>query len=232
MLSDLRHLGVHEGDTLMLHASMRAVGGRAEDLLAALEQAVGPSGHLLMLLYSDEDDPLDLDRSPCSPDLGVLAEVFRTRGGVVVNRHPVARMGALGPQAGALVGDPPLHDYYGPGSPLERLLQCGGKVLRLGADRNTVTLVHYAEYLADVPDKRRTTHTVDVVGLGEFEVSCLEDSDGIRPYEGEDYFAVLLDAYLAAGTAQTGPVGGCTAELLDARGLVAFAVQWLETKLA
>ena len=192
---------------------------------------MGPSGHLLMNVYSDEDDPFDLDLSPCSPDLGVLAEVFRSAHGVVVNRHPVARMGALGPYASALVGDPPLHDYYGPNSPLQRLVEGGGRVLRLGADRNTVTLVHYAEYLADVPDKRRTTHTVDVVGAGAFEVSCLDDSNGVRPYEGEDYFAVLLDAYLATGSARTGPVGGCTAELIDARGLLTFAVAWLEANL-
>ena len=33
--------------------------------------------------------------------------------------------------------------HYGPGSPLERFLHAGGRVLRLGADLDTVTLLHY-----------------------------------------------------------------------------------------
>ena len=53
------------------------------------------------------------------------------------------------------MADVPWDDYYGAGSPLERFVAAGGRVLRLGADDDTVTLIHYAEYLAPIADKRR-----------------------------------------------------------------------------
>ena len=53
---------------------------------------------------------------------------------------PKAALRARGRLAGEFVRDVPWHDYYGPGSPLARLVEAGGKVLRLGADANTVTL--------------------------------------------------------------------------------------------
>ncbi len=227
-------LGVLPGDTLMVHASMRAVGGRAEDLLAALQAAVAPEGHLLMLICSPAGAPFVGDASPAWSELGALAEVFRRAPGVVLNRHPVARFGAWGPDAAALVETPPLHDYYGPGSPLDRLLTWDGRVLRLGADEDCVTLLHHAEYLAEVPDKRRTTHTVLVLSYGiaqTITVRCLDDSAGIRDWPGEDYFASILRAFLATGGARTGPVGGATAELLDAPELVDFGVTWMEREL-
>lgn len=232
LLSQLRALGVRTGDTLMLHASMRAVGTRAEVLLDALEEAVGSDGALLMLICGPEEGPFDPAASPAWDELGVLSEVFRTRPGVVLNDHPVARMGAWGRSAEALVRDPPLDDYYGPGSPLERLVAAGGRVLRLGADRDTVTLFHLAEYRARVPHKRRRSWEVEVLRDGVIEVvrgSCLDDDDGIRPYgEGEDYFPALLEVVTAGGPARSGTVGGARAELLEAGPALALAVRWLE----
>jgi alkanesulfonate monooxygenase SsuD/methylene tetrahydromethanopterin reductase-like flavin-dependent oxidoreductase (luciferase family) len=114
-----------------------------------------------------------------------------------------------------LLDDLPWDDYYGPGSVLARVVERRGKVLRLGADLDTVTLLHYAEYLAPVADKRRVrrTHRIrvghDVV---ERVVECLDDSNGIVDHPGEDYFAQLLRAYLATGRASTGTFGHATAE--------------------
>lgn len=218
----------------MVHASMRKVGGRAEDLVAALQAAVTERGRLLMLLCGEEGRPFDAE-SRAWGELGVLSEVFRRTPGVVANAHPIARFGAWGADAAALVDDPPQDDYYGPGSPLERLVQAGGKVLRLGADRDTLTLFHYAEYVARVADKRRVAHEVLVAGDPEarlLTIRCLDDSEGIADWPGEDYFAHVLTAYLAAGRAHTGPVGGCAAELLDARDAVAYMVGWLERTFA
>ena len=47
LVADLRRLGVVEGDLLMVHASLRAIGpvlGGADGVIDALEVAVGPSG--------------------------------------------------------------------------------------------------------------------------------------------------------------------------------------------
>gem|GEM_PF-1951186 len=159
LIAQLRSLGVGEDDIVMIHASMRRVGpveGGAAGLIEALKAAVGPGGTLLMVLSADEDEPFHALRSPVDvEEMGILAEVFRTYPGVSVNDHPADRFAALGPRASYLLEPTPLHDYHGPGSVLERLTQSAGKVLRLGANADTVTLTHYAEYLADVPNKVR-----------------------------------------------------------------------------
>ena len=219
---------------------MRRIGeveGRAEGVVRALDAAVGADGTVLMNLGAREDAGVAFDylRTPADPDNGILAEVFRRLPGTLVNNHPDARFGARGKLAHQLLEALPWDDYYGPGSVLERLLQARGKVLRLGADPETVTLLHYAEYLAPVDNKRRVTRQHLVLGVqGQPEVrtvECLDDSSGIVDYPGEDYFGVILREYLATGAASQGPVGGASSELIDAQDLVDFSVKWMAQNL-
>src|SRR5262249_23171334 len=138
-------------------------------------------------------------------DVGVLAEVFRTSAGTVVSDHPEGRFGARGRLAPELTADVPWHDYYGPDSPLDRFVQFGGRVLRLGADVETVTLLHWAEYLAPIVEKRRVRRHRLVRGDGGAPevrlVDTLDDSDGIAEYDGveEDEFGVILREFLDSG---------------------------------
>jgi aminoglycoside N3'-acetyltransferase len=237
LAADLRRLGVADGDLVMVHASLRAVGavhGDADVVLDGLLAAVGPDGTLLMTLGARDDTPFDHLITPADPDVGVLAEVFRTRPGTLVTDHPEGRFGASGRLASTLVDEVPWDDYYGPGSPLERLVQAGGRVLRLGADLDTVTLLHYAEYLAPISSKRRVRRHPVVAGADgpvRRTVECLDDSNGIVDYPGEDYFAVIVRHYLATGRAAVGTVGGATSELIDAADLVEFAVAWMAENL-
>ena len=53
-------------------------------------------------------------------------------------------MAAVGAQAEWLTRDHPSDYGYGPGSPLAKLVESGGKVLMLGAPLDTITLLHYA----------------------------------------------------------------------------------------
>jgi aminoglycoside N3'-acetyltransferase len=124
----------------------------------------------------------------------------------------------------------PWDDYYGPTSPLERFVQLEGRVLRLGADLDTVTLLHYAEYLAPIANKRRVRRHRMVAtdtGLEMRVVASLDDSGGIVDWEGEDYFTLILREYLTTGEAETGAVGDAMSELIDAADLVEFAVRWM-----
>jgi aminoglycoside N3'-acetyltransferase len=257
LADDLQRLGVGHGDVLMVHASLRAIGpvdGGADGVLDAIETAIGPDGTIMMTLGARDDwgwvngrpederarllrdaEPFDAATTPADPEIGVLAEVFRTRAGTRVSDHPEGRFGASGAHASALVDDVPWDDYYGPGSPLERFVQLGGRVLRLGADLDTVTLLHYAEYRTAVPDKRRVRRH-RIVRQGNQVVlrvvECLDDNEGIVDHPGEDYFATILRAYLATERARVGRVGGATSELIDGADLVAFADAWMAANLA
>jgi aminoglycoside N3'-acetyltransferase len=235
LAEQLRSLGVQPGVPLMIHSSLRKVGpivGGAEVLLDALVHATSPGGTLLMLLGADLSVPFDAKTTPVDVDeVGVLAEVFRRHPEVRVNDHAAARYGALGPASGALLEPIPLHDYHGPGSVLERFTEAGGMVLRLGANVETVTLTHWAEYCARVPDKRRVKLRYVRADVGEQWIDSLDDTDGIRDWPQGDYFPQIWLDFLAAGHARTGPVGRTVAELFEARRFVGFATAWLEGNL-
>ena len=235
LITQLQALGVSPGDIVMIHSSMRRVGPvdrGAAGVIEALRAAVGFEGTLLMVLCADEDEPFDALRSPVDiEDMGILAEVFRTTPGVSVNDHPADRFAALGPAASHLLEPTPLHDYHGPGSVLERLTARGGKVLRLGANPDTVTLTHYAEYLADVPDKIRVRRRYVRADTGEVWIESLDDTDGIATWSRGDYFPQVFLDYRASGAVRIGPVGKCEAELFEAAPFVKFAVDWLNQQL-
>ena len=111
----------------------------------------------------------------------------------------------------------------------------------LGAPLDTVTLVHHAEAIAEVPGKRRVSyHSPVIVGNpGERlwrTFSDINTSEGALPYERvlgeEDYIEHIARSALAAGAGRSGPVGEAKAHLFDARGLVEHAVRWIERNFA
>jgi aminoglycoside N3'-acetyltransferase len=257
LVTDLRRLGVREGDTLMVHASLRKIGPverGANGVLDALDVAVGANGTLMMILGALVDHewvnerpeperpallagvaPYDPLAAPVLPEVGYLAEAFRLRGGAIVTDNPSGRFAARGRRASELFRDAPWDDYYGPDSPLHRLCKMGGKVLRLGANPDTVTALHYAEYLADVPGKRRVRRHYRVSGPRDPEtrsVECLDDEHGIVDWQGEDYFAIIVKKYIAEGRAQRGKVGRAVAELIEAKDIIDFGARWMSDNLS
>jgi aminoglycoside N3'-acetyltransferase len=235
LLHDLRALGVVEGCVIMMHASMRKLGpvaGGASDVVNAVHDAVGPQGTVLMVIGADDDEPFDATTTPVDiADMGVLAEVFRKTPGVKVNDHAADRFAALGALADYLLHPSPLHDYHGPGSVLQRLVAASGFVLRLGAHDDRTTLTHYAEYLSDIPNKRRVRRRYVRADSGEQWIDSLDDSDGIAHWKHGDYFPQILRDYLNLGEASIGPVGNCTAELFSVVAFVGFATDWINRHL-
>jgi aminoglycoside N3'-acetyltransferase len=254
---DLRALGLRSGDLVMVHASLRRIGPvhrGAAGVIEAILDAIAPDGTMLMVLGAMDGhawvnerpeaerealladaEPFDAQRTPADPDVGALAEVFRTYPGSIVSDHPEGRFAALGPLAHALLDEVPWNDYFGPGSPLERLVERDGRVLRLGADLNTVTALHYAEYRCSLEAKRRVRRYRRVATASGSEVRTVEgldDEDGITDYPGEDYFADLTRDYLASGVGRRGTVGGAASELLAAADVVDFGVRWMDEHLA
>lgn len=256
LCAQMRRLGVAPGAVVMVHASLRRIGaveGQAAGVIAAIDEAVAPGGTWLMVLGARDDwswvnehsedareallgdaEPFDALATPSQCDVGMLAEVFRATPGTQVSDHPEGRFGARGHRAAEFMAGVPWDDYYGTGSPLERVVEAGGSVLRVGADTNTVTLIHYAEYLAHVLDKRRVRRHRRVMGANGPEVrvvECLDDSLGIVDWPGEDYFSLILAAYMAGHAVARGKVGDAEAERIDARELVDFAARWMTRHL-
>ena len=106
----LRVLGVERGGVLLVHTSFSKV-APIEDgplgLIAALRDAVGPDGTLVMPSMSDDDDqPFDPRRTRCI-GMGVVAESFWKLPAVLRSDSPHA-FAAIGPRAAHITADHPL----------------------------------------------------------------------------------------------------------------------------
>jgi len=168
LFHDLQTLGVAPADTLWVHSSYKSIGtveGGAATVIAALEDAVGPQGTLLMPAFNlagkthkERAASWDLETSPATT--GWLCEFFRTLPGTVRSDHYSHSVAARGKDAEAWVSDHrlregaeapwdlPSYGYtFGNGSPLMKAYRAGVRVLMLGVDYHSATSCHIAEVL-------------------------------------------------------------------------------------
>lgn len=250
LAGDFRRLGVSPGGAVMIHASVRAVGeiaGGPDQIHLALADALTPEGTLMMyagcprhydeigrgnLTPHEEAElleklpPFDARTARSARDHGTLVEFFRTWPGTRVNDH-VARFACRGRLARQLTADGPWNYAFGAGSALERLLDLDGRILLLGCDHDTVTFLHYAEHIVDIPDKRVARYRVPVEEHGRrvwLEQEEFDTANGVHPNWPDRFFAGITDKYLASTGDAGGRVGDASAWLLPARGLLDFAL--------
>jgi aminoglycoside 3-N-acetyltransferase len=238
----------------MVHAALSRVGpmlNGPDAVIGALLDAVGGDG--TVLAYTDWDarydellgpdgrvpeqwrphiPPFDARSSRAARGNGALPEFLRTWPGARRSGSPGASVAALGARADELTADHPLDYGYGEGSPFARLVAAHGKVLLLGAPLDTITLLHHAEHLAPVPDKRVIRYEVPFRAAdGTVRWRMVEEFDTAEPVVAgldDDYFATVLTAFLAGGHGAQGEVGAAPSVLVDAPAVTAFAVQWLQ----
>ena len=165
VVGQLRDLGVRSGGVLLVHTSFSRAGpveGGPAGLIAALREAVGPGGTLVMpSMSSDDEHPFDAARTPC-PDMGVTADTFWRGGGVLRSDNPHA-FAAAGPLAAAITAPHPIDPPPGADSPVGRARDHDGQVLLLGAGHDANTTIHLAENEAGVR-YRRAVHVTVLAG--------------------------------------------------------------------
>ena len=227
----------------MVHSSLRAVGpvlGGANVVMQALQDAIGSEGTLMAYLdielFHEEDDVEDVpvfDKriAPAARDHGVLHEVMRNWPAAVRSDHPDAGVVAIGPKAEWLTNAHRLQYGYGEGTPFAKFVECGGRVLMLGAPLDTITLLHHAEHLADVPGKRIRRYRRLMPGVDSPQWVEFEEFDTSKPVLDsmpENAFEQIAQEYLGAGGGLSGTVGRARSYLFDGPDLVRFAVNWIE----
>ena len=255
LANDFRTLGIEAGDTMMLHASVRAVGevaGGPDQIHLALKDVLTAQGTLIMYAscprYYDEvgsgnltkeQEAEILEKLPAfdpltarsARDNGALVELFRTYPGSRVNRH-VARFVVWGRRADSLISEQPWNYAFGLRSPLDRFLGLDGKILLLGSDHDAVTFLHYVEHVAEIPNKRIRRFQVPVLDDGRRAWRSMEEfdtsGDGAIANWPDRFFAKIVDAYLAATGNQGGRVGNALSYILRARGLLDFALPLMQ----
>lgn len=241
--ADFARLGIREGEVLMVHSSVRAVGevrGGVNVIVQALLDSLGLAGTLVAYLdfepfFEDEDEEdvpvFDKRIANAARDHGILHETIRNWPGTLRSDHPDAGVAALGAQAEWITAQHPFQYGYGPGSPLEKVVLAKGRVLMLGAPLDTITLLHYAEHQARLPDKRIRRYRRLMPGAQGPEWVEFEEFDTADPVHDllpQDCFERIAKAYLADGRGVQGQVGAAEAFLFDGTDLVEFGIRWLE----
>jgi aminoglycoside 3-N-acetyltransferase len=254
-----RALGVTPGGTIMLHASVRAVGevaGGPDQIHLAIKDALTTDGTLVMYAscpsYYDEVGrgalspgeereileklpPFDPLTARAQRENGALVELLRTYPGSLVNHH-VARFVVWGRHAAHLISRQPWNYAFGHDSVLDRFVQLDGKILLLGCDHDTVTFLHYAEHVVDIPGKRVARFKVPVVEDGKRVWRDMEEIDTSakngHPNWPDRFFARLVDTYLMQTGNHGGLVGSARSFLFDARGLLELALSTMKAVAA
>ena len=251
LANDIRKLGIEAGDTMMLHASVRAVGeiaGGPDQIHLALKDVLTAQGTLIMYAscprYYDEvgrgnltkeQEEEILEKLPAfdpltarsARDHGPLVEFFRTYPDSRVNRH-VARFVVWGKHADYLISEQPWNYAFGLHSPLDRFFGLDGKIVLLGSDHDAVTFLHSVEHVADIPGKRIARYQVPVMENGYRVWRAMEEfdtsSDGVHANWPDRFFAKIVDSLLATTRNNGARVGQAMTYILNARELLDFAL--------
>jgi aminoglycoside 3-N-acetyltransferase len=251
-------LGVAEGETLMVHVRLSALGwvvGGIDTVVLSLRDAVGSDGTLLAFCGWDdspyhvsfwppqwqkayEEIPaFDPKVSSARRDFGRFPERLRTWPGALRSSHPEVSFAALGRHAADLVMGPDDEDPWGTRGPLGSLVDLGGRVLLLGAPLKTLTLCHHAEAIADVTGKHYHRYRMPVstdAGTNWRDYCTLDTFYGALPYSERTDLAIdsavgtLAVQAVQAGAGREGNIGAATAWLFDARETVQAVVAWIE----
>ncbi|MBI3786344.1 MAG: AAC(3) family N-acetyltransferase [Deltaproteobacteria bacterium] len=185
-------------------ASLGPIEGGPASLCETLIEAVGPSGTLMMPTFTQTETiresvpnrnpgaaishrpiPYHADL-PVSPDVGIVAEMFRHMAGVLRSNHPTHSFAAWGRQAREVLSTQRDNNPLGP---LKKLNVMQGQVLLLGAPLQAATVIHLAEERASLPYLgRRTALRINAGGYEERVV--------VENFPGCSVAFDRLDAYL------------------------------------
>lgn len=250
LISQLRKIGLNSGDLIMLHASMRAIGhviGGPDQVHQAIMETISNNGTLMMYiacekeyeaigrgkLSSEEENfllehcpPFDPNTARARRDHGILAEFFRSWPGVKCSNHVGARVATLGKKCDFINANHPLNFGYGPGSPFEKIYQHNGKILLLGPDLDAITILHYAEHISPIENKRIEQYKVPLLKNGIrvwIDIKEYDTSEGICLWP-DRFFEKILQRYFNEHSTQPKKIGNADSYLIDAKSLVDFSI--------
>lgn len=246
LTNELRGLGIQPGDTVLVHASMKAIGwtsGGAQAVIQALMETVTKEGTLLFQTHSPTlSDPVEWENPPVpeswhetirqtmppydrdqtpSTYLGVLPELFRKFPDVHRSDHPTFSMAAWGKDAYELTHSHPLHYALSDSSPLGKAYSKDALLLLLGVGYDSNTSFHLSEYRAE--QNKEIIRGAPIVLAGERQWATYPDIEF-----NEDKFQTIGEAFEKKHQVAAAKVGQATSRLFSMKEAVDYAVHWLK----
>lgn len=244
----LKNVGVHEGQTIMVHTSLSSFGficGGAQTVIEALLECIGEEGTLMMPTQSWKNlDPetgvhweeprewwqtirdnwpaYDKAITPTN-SMGAVAEMFRKWPGALRSDHPARSVAAFGRYAEYLTRDHDLSNIFGEGSPVGKLYELDGYVLLMGVGYDKNTSIHLADVRAEYPGKHYVTEHSAMMVDGKREWVAYQTLF----VDGED-FEQIGEAFELQGKTSRVLLGNGSICLLRQRELVDFSVEWIQ----
>lgn len=176
--SDASALGVEQGDTVLVHSSLRSLGGvTPSEVIEGLRAAIGEEGTLvfpaLSYMHCNPSNPV-FDYYSTPSNVGALPEYFRKEvPGVIRSMNPTHSCCAVGKNAEFITSGHILDSTpCGENSPFRRVMELKGKILFIGCGMGPNTSMHAVEELSrpdylfgDVYDYRLTDANGNTVHL-------------------------------------------------------------------
>ncbi|MBK1878275.1 AAC(3) family N-acetyltransferase [Pelagicoccus mobilis] len=211
LANDLRGLGIERGDTLLVHSSLKSLGGGLEEgpsgVIEAFLDVVGPEGTLcfpgLSYLNVTEESPVfDVRSTP--GNVGLLPEVFRKQFATHRSLHPTHSVCALGALAEELTSKH-FKDRTpcGENSPFSLIPKVGGKLVMLGCSLCCNTTVHAVEEVAGAPYTLGRWLEYEVVDWNGEREKVLHDC---HLFDGYEIRYDRLEELMPEGSARRGKV--------------------------
>ncbi|OTA17328.1 hypothetical protein Xvie_01175 [Xenorhabdus vietnamensis] len=196
------------------------------------EDSLSVNGYIPSTL-KPEIMPYDRLFSRASRDHGILAECVRTTKGAIRSQNPGASVAVLGNNAAYFVENHSLNYGYGTNSPFAKFVACQGKILMVGAPYETMSLLHHAEHLANIPNKRIRKMELPLLQNNQVSWVMLEEFDTVDPVckqFNQDYFKDIVEhfCYLHPEMIVKGIIGSADTLLVPAKEILDYAVHWME----
>jgi len=164
LLNQLQEMPVDSEGIIIVHSSMKSIGevdGRADTVLDAFSEFM-QDGLLVFPTHTwdiinEENPKFYVDETPSN--VGILTELFRQRPDVIRSLHPTHSVGALGEDAKEFTaGDERFDTPAARGSAWGKLLDREAKILLVGVDLTSNTLIHGIEEWNKTPNRIRESY--------------------------------------------------------------------------
>lgn len=157
IISDLREMGIVQGDNLFLHSSLKNIGyveGGARTVIEAILNVISSSGTLVVPTYSQRGTMYEtcqtknylFDPRSDTTGLGLIPATFLRLPNVQRSIHPTHSVSAIGKHAKFITESHHLAvSTFGTDSPWDRFIKLDGKLFGLGVTLASLTCFHVLE---------------------------------------------------------------------------------------